>query len=174
MGDDYDEDEYIPRDYYDDDDDIYGYDDDVYGEGSDGEDSPNDSDNDGSSPTTVDPSDFGRVSHVHGIETDGGKKSLRSPRDVSLERLRGVFGDAMYSAISQEVKNSAYTLVSNIPEDEMVTYNIEILAPAALFMSMYPKKNILNSKNIADFMKKTSKLQNINHLDFIRYIRMLA
>lgn len=174
MGDDYDEDDYIPREYYDDDDDIYGYDDDdEYGEGGGGG-SSSDSEDDRPSPSAIDPSDFGRVSHVHGIETDGGKKSLRSPRDVSLERLRGIFSDAVYSSISQESKNAAYTLASNIPENRIITYNVEILAPAVLFMSMYPKKNILNSKNIADFMKKTAKLQNVNHLDFIRYVRTLA
>lgn len=171
MGDDYDEEIYIPRDDYDDDYSDYE---------SNGEYTERDTDDDISSDEseedmkTIDPSDFTRISVVQGTEIEEGRKSLRGPREVSLERLRGAFGDNAYTSIRQDVKNSAYNLVYNMPESEMITYNIDILTPAVLFVSMFPSKNRLTSKNVSEFMKQTSNLQDVNHLDFIRYIRMLS
>ena len=116
-----------------------------------------------------DPSDYGRVGGGGSFFEDGYR--YRSARDVILARMNGIMGDFIYSSFSKELKNKAFNIVEKIPENRVTLYNIDVLTPATLYMSQYKKQ--LSKDNVTDFLKKTSGLKLIDHLDFIRYIRMI-
>jgi hypothetical protein len=126
---------------------------------------------------TIDPSDYSRI--TFGKQTDiiaktSKEKQLRDPRNTSLQQMRGVMSNFPYENIHQSFKSEAYDFVEELPEAKMILYNIDILTAAALYTVMYRYKGGVNKKNISDFLKETSGLTNIKHLDFIRYIRELA
>jgi hypothetical protein len=130
------------------------------------------------SPTyAIDPSDYSRI--TFGKRTDeiaktAKEKQLRDPRNTSLQQMRGAMSNFPYEDIHQNFKSEAYDLVEELPEAKMILYNIDILTAAVLYTVMYRYKGGVSKKNIAEFFKDTSGLTNINHLDFIRYIRDLA
>jgi hypothetical protein len=123
-------------------------------------------------PPPMDRDDPGRIVIPQGVGTIEGKKALRNPRDVSLERCRGVLSDPAYVKFHKDSKDRAYRMIEELPEDRMILYNIETLTAACLFLSVYPKG--LNRKNIEEFLRTSNDLVNVNHLDFIRYLRALS
>jgi hypothetical protein len=132
-----------------------------------------DDESDRFSPPPMDRDDPGRIVPTHqGIGTIEGKKTLRSPRDVSLERMRGVLSDPSFSKFNKEMKDRAFKLVEELPENKMILYNIEALTSAMLFICIFPDD--LRKKNVEEFLRLTNGLVNVNHLDFIRYVRALS
>ena len=96
---------------------------------------------------------------------------FRSVRDVILARMHGILGNTEYSDFSNEIKNKSINLIEKIPEKKVILYSIDVLVPVSLYMSQY--KKIVSKSNVVEFLKKTLGLKNINHLDFIRYIRIV-
>jgi len=100
------------------------------------------------------------------------KKVYESPHDISIKRARAILGDPIYSVFSKNIRKTADNIIVSVPEDKMVLQNIEILVPAAIIMAMGNSKP--THSTVEDFLKKTQGLKRINHLDLIRYVRMLS
>lgn len=101
----------------------------------------------------------------------GRQKALRDPRSASLDKMWGVLEDIAYEEFHKDIKKSAHILAERIHPDKIVLYSIDILTPAALYIVQYRK---VNQKNIKEFIVKSNGLVIVNHLDFIRYIRLLS
>ena len=96
---------------------------------------------------------------------------FRSVRDIILARMHGILENSEYLDFSNDIKNKSINLIEKIPEKKIILYSIDIFVPVSLYMSQYNK--IVSKSNVVEFFKKTSGLKNINHLDFIRYIRIV-
>lgn len=124
-----------------------------------------------------DPIDWSRISfgkRIEDLPKTAKEKALRDPRSVSLNQIRGAINNPIYNSIKQDYKEEAYNIAENLPEKQMILYNIDILAAATLFTALYQKKGGITKVNIASFLKMTGNLTEINHLDFVRYIRALV
>ena len=121
---------------------------------------------------TDDPSTWDRYADIGmGRIESKEEKRLRDPRSVSLDKVRAIFNDVNYQDINDALKEQTFRYIEELPEEEMVTYNVDILVPASMFVVMYKEAT---KKNIKQFLSKTNNLSNINHLDFIRYVRVLT
>ena len=116
-----------------------------------------------------DPADYGTNENRGAFSED--KFHFRSPRDVILARMHGILGNTEYTNFNNEIKNKAINMIESIPEKKITLYSIDVLVPVSLYMSQY--KNQLSKNNVVDFLNKTSGLKIIDHLDFIRYIRII-
>jgi cobalamin biosynthesis protein CobT len=116
-----------------------------------------------------DPSDYGRGGG--GGNYQGDKFRFRSIRDVMLGRMYGILSGHLYFEFTEDDKADAVNIVEKIPEKKVILYNVDVLVPVALYMAIYNKN--VSAKNIEEFIKKMAGLKTVNHLDFIRYIRIL-
>ena len=91
---------------------------------------------------------------------------------MSLFQAKGSLSNDSYQRISSDIKNNAYKIIADLPENRMILYNIDTLVAAALYTTLYSKR--VTNENIDEFLRTTKKLPHINHLDFIRYIRDLS
>lgn len=67
---------------------------------------------------------------------------------------------------------ACWFITKTIPKDHLIRMNIPPLV-AAILITLINDKKPLNAKNVRTFIEKANGLENINHLDFIRYIRMI-
>lgn len=119
----------------------------------------------------VDQPDFSKLENVQFVEMTK-HKSLRSNREIALDRMRGILSQNVYGQLSAHIRKMAYEFVEKLPEKQMVLYNIEILTSAALYMIF--SENEVSKSSISKFLKETQNLPNVDHLDFIRYIQILS
>nr|QBK86336.1 MAG: hypothetical protein LCMAC102_01310 [Marseillevirus LCMAC102] len=121
----------------------------------------------------LDPGRFDPGRFEPGLPISRIQKIFRDPLEVTLDTLHGALASSAYEIFRKDIRTDAYRFVTKLPREKITLYNVDVLAPAAIFIVEYTKTGI-NKKNITEFIKKTSNLAEINHLDFIRYIRMLS
>lgn len=118
----------------------------------------------------IDPSDWGRVnfSQYEGGFGMGMYKS-RDARSVSLAGVYMSLDGSEYRNFSKELIEEAMNKVKILPEEKLLVLSAELTAAAFLFYSKYKR---LSKANVSSFIGDTDGLKHINHLDFIRYLRM--
>ena len=113
--------------------------------------------------------DLQRTMEPSYIEFEQG--AARDPRTSSLYQITVILNDPEYEDFS-DYKEKVKETAEKIPENELLTLNVDILAPALLYLSKYSN---INHNDISSFIKRTNnKLENVNHLDFIRYVRNMS